>query len=170
MNELALDSTGQQQLDGVVRVSATDGFSAYIAAPAGAAVRRRHPRVSVEIVSRPERRRRYARGSTSRLLSANLKFTAPRPSIWPTTRWVCTPPESIYVRMQCESAEELAEHSLVYFIDSMLQVDELDLARKLTVSMREAVTSTNVFVHIEQRARVPASACSPASWPSSTTI
>ncbi len=51
--------------------------------------------------------------------------------------------------MQCESAEELAEHSLVYFIDSMLQVDELDLARKLTVSMREAVTSTNVFVHIE---------------------
>ncbi|MBQ7806258.1 LysR family transcriptional regulator, partial [Rhodococcus sp. (in: high G+C Gram-positive bacteria)] len=50
VNELALDSTGQQQLDGVVRVSATDGFSAYIAAPAGAAVRRRHPRVSVEIV------------------------------------------------------------------------------------------------------------------------
>src|SRR5690349_16780697 len=38
VNELALDSTGQQQLDGVVRVSATDGFSAYIAAPAGAAV------------------------------------------------------------------------------------------------------------------------------------
>ena len=31
----------------------------------------------------------------------------------------------------------------------MLQVDELDLARRLTVSMRESVTSTNVFVHVE---------------------
>jgi DNA-binding transcriptional LysR family regulator len=44
---------------------------------------------------------------------------------------------------------DLADHSLVYFIDSMLQVDELDLARRLTVSMRESVTSTNVFVHVE---------------------
>ena len=37
----------------------------------------------------------------------------------------------------------------MYFIDSMLQVDDLDLARTFAPAMRESVTSTNVFVHVE---------------------
>jgi DNA-binding transcriptional LysR family regulator len=37
----------------------------------------------------------------------------------------------------------------VYFVDSMLQVDDLDLARTFAPAMRESVTSTNVFVHVE---------------------
>ena len=44
---------------------------------------------------------------------------------------------------------ELSRHPLVYFIDSMLQVDDLDLARSFGPVMRESVTSTNVFVHVE---------------------
>ena len=40
---------------GVVRISATDGFSAYIAAPAAAQVQRRHPKVAVEIVAATRR-------------------------------------------------------------------------------------------------------------------
>jgi DNA-binding transcriptional LysR family regulator len=48
-----------------------------------------------------------------------------------------------------ESQAELAGHPLVYFIDSMLQVDHLDLARTFAPTMRESVTSTNVFVHVE---------------------
>jgi DNA-binding transcriptional LysR family regulator len=47
------------------------------------------------------------------------------------------------------SRNELAGHPLVYFIDSMLQVDDLDLARSFAPTMRESVTSTNVFVHVE---------------------
>src|SRR5436190_12481798 len=42
---------GSRTLEGVVRMSATDGFSAYIAAPAAARVQQRHPKVSVEIVT-----------------------------------------------------------------------------------------------------------------------
>ena len=45
--------------------------------------------------------------------------------------------------------EDLSDHALVYFIDSMLQVDDLDLAPNFTPIMRESVTSTNVFVHVE---------------------
>ena len=44
---------------------------------------------------------------------------------------------------------DLAAHPLVYFIDSMLQVDDLDLATSFAPTMRESVTSTNVFVHVE---------------------
>ncbi|MGW6657797.1 LysR family transcriptional regulator [Rhodococcus sp. NPDC055024] len=150
VNELALDSTGQQQLDGVVRVSATDGFSAYIAAPAGAAVRRRHPRVSVEIV--------VATRKASQIRSGlDIEVVVGKPQVH-RAEAVHLADYALglyasrdYLRQNAvpESAADLADHSLVYFIDSMLQVDELDLARKLTVSMREAVTSTNVFVHIE---------------------
>ena len=42
-----------------------------------------------------------------------------------------------------------ARYPLVYFIDSMLQVDDLDLATSFAPAMRESVTSTNVFVHVE---------------------
>ncbi|MFP5367088.1 MAG: LysR substrate-binding domain-containing protein, partial [Actinomycetes bacterium] len=38
---------------------------------------------------------------------------------------------------------------LVYFVDSMLQVDDLDAPRRLVPAMRDGLTSTNVFVHVE---------------------
>ena len=44
---------------------------------------------------------------------------------------------------------DLDRFPLVYFIDSMLQVDDLDLATSFAPAMRESVTSTNVFVHVE---------------------
>src|SRR4029077_16414390 len=47
------------------------------------------------------------------------------------------------------SQADLVDHPLVYFIDSMLQVDELDRATSFAPAMRESVTSTNVFVHVE---------------------
>jgi DNA-binding transcriptional LysR family regulator len=45
--------------------------------------------------------------------------------------------------------EELTQHQLVYFVDSMLQVDDLDAPRRLVPSMRDGLSSTNVFVHVE---------------------
>jgi DNA-binding transcriptional LysR family regulator len=47
------------------------------------------------------------------------------------------------------SISDLARYPLVYFIDSMLQVDDLDRATSFAPAMRESVTSTNVFVHVE---------------------
>ncbi|HEX2246426.1 MAG TPA: LysR family transcriptional regulator, partial [Arthrobacter sp.] len=43
--------TEADQIAGVVRISATDGFSAFIIAPAVAHLRRKHPNLSVEIVN-----------------------------------------------------------------------------------------------------------------------
>ncbi|MFD6218794.1 LysR substrate-binding domain-containing protein, partial [Nocardia salmonicida] len=44
---------------------------------------------------------------------------------------------------------ELARYPLVYFIESILQVDDLDLALAFAPTMRRSVSSTNVFVHVE---------------------
>lgn len=44
---------------------------------------------------------------------------------------------------------EIQRISILYFIDSMLQVDDLDLVRRIAPDMRDSVSSTNVFVHVE---------------------
>jgi DNA-binding transcriptional LysR family regulator len=47
------------------------------------------------------------------------------------------------------TVEELVTHPLIYFVDSMLQVDDLDAPRRLVPTMRDGISSTNVFVHVE---------------------
>lgn len=47
------------------------------------------------------------------------------------------------------TVDELMEHQLVYFVDAMLHVDDLDAPRRLVPAMRDGLTSTNVFVHVE---------------------
>lgn len=143
-------SAGSPTLEGVVRMSATDGFSAYIAAPAAARVQQRHPKVSVEIVAATRRvtqqrsgldievvvgEPQVHRAEASRLGDYRLGLYGSRDYL--AEHGVPT------------STDDLAGHPLVYFVDSMLQVDDLDLARTFAPAMRESVTSTNVFVHVE---------------------
>uniref|UniRef100_UPI0035B209D3 LysR family transcriptional regulator n=2 Tax=Rhodococcus opacus TaxID=37919 RepID=UPI0035B209D3 len=147
---LVTEPGGADHLKGVVRVSATDGFSAYIAAPAGALIRSRHPDVSVEIVAITRRASQHRSG-------LDIEIVVGKPQVHRAEAlWLADYTLGLYGARSYLSehgtptrVSDLADHSLVYFIDSMLQVDELDLARRLTVSMRESVTSTNVFVHVE---------------------
>lgn len=143
-------STDARALEGVVRMSATDGFSAYIAAPAAARVQRDHPGVAVELVATTRR-------ATQQRSGLDVEIVVGEPQVHRA--------EAIRLgdyRLGLYGARDyLAEHGtpasrtelsgrpLVYFIDSMLQVDDLDLARSVAPDMRESVTSTNVFVHVE---------------------
>ncbi|MGV0815790.1 LysR family transcriptional regulator [Mycolicibacterium boenickei] len=145
-----LSNTGTRQLAGVVRISATDGFSAYIAAPAAAQVQRRHPQLTVEIVTATRR-------ASQQRSSLDLEIVVGAPQVRRA--------EAIRLGDYClglyGARDYLAEHGtpadvadltrfpLVYFIDSMLQVDDLDMATSFAPAMRESVTSTNVFVHVE---------------------
>ncbi|MFD1815604.1 LysR family transcriptional regulator [Rhodococcus gannanensis] len=146
---LASDHSGDR-LKGVVRLSATDGFSAYIAAPAGALIRRRHPDVSVEIVA-------VTRRASQQRSGLDIEIVVGKPEVHRAeAMWLADYTLGLYASRgylaehgEPETVHDLADHSLVYFVDSMLQVDELDLARRLTLSMRESVTATNVFVHVE---------------------
>ncbi|MEH3130577.1 MAG: LysR family transcriptional regulator [Mycolicibacterium neoaurum] len=145
------DAEGRPRaLEGVVRISATDGFSAYIAAPAAAEVQREHPGISVEIVAATRR-------ASQQRASVDIEIVVGEPTVhraqairlgdyclglYGSRRYLSehgTPRE----------VGELTGHPLVYFIDSMLQVDELDLAASFAPAMRQSVSSTNVFVHVE---------------------
>jgi DNA-binding transcriptional LysR family regulator len=150
VDALASDSSGQGRLKGVVRVSATDGFSAYIAAPAAARVRRRHPDLAVEIVATTRRASRQRSGMDVEIVVGRPQVH--RAEALPLADYVLglyASRDYLRERGTPRAIEELAEHSLVYFVDSMLQVDDLDVARSIAPEMRESVSSTNVFVHVE---------------------
>lgn len=145
----ALDA-GSSELSGSIRLSATDGFSAFVAAPAMAALRRRHPGVSLQVVAQTRQAAVHRSG-------VDLEVVVGRPE----TRRAHTVRLADYALGVYASRDFLAEHGvpdtvdalagapLVYFIESMLQVDVLDEARIGLPGMLDAVTSTNVFVHVE---------------------
>lgn len=154
VRSLTVDAAGNRTLEGVVRLSATDGFSAYIAAPAAAAVQRKHPKVAVEIVAATRR-------ATQQRSGLDLEVVVAEPGSEPRVHRATALRLGDYCLGLYGSQDYLAEHGsptdvadlhrfpLVYFIDSMLQVDDLDLATSFAPAMRESVTSTNVFVHVE---------------------
>ncbi|MFI5718807.1 LysR family transcriptional regulator [Nocardia sp. NPDC051750] len=141
---------GNRVLEGVVRISATDGFSAYIAAPAAAEVQRQHPSIAVEIVATTRRASQQRSG-------LDLEVVVGEPRVRRATAThladyrlgLYGSREFLRDHGAPATIDDLDRYPLVYFIDSMLQVDELDLASGVVPAMRESVTSTNVFVHVE---------------------
>ena len=143
-------SPGVRSLEGVVRLSATDGFSAYIAAPAAASVQRRHPKVSVEIVAATRRATQQRSGLDIEVVVGEPQVhRAEAARLGDYRLGLYASREYVALHGTPSVTAELAGHPLVYFIDSMLQVDDLDVARTFAPAMRESVTSTNVFVHVE---------------------
>jgi DNA-binding transcriptional LysR family regulator len=152
--EEALALLGPDEADaritGVVRMSATDGFSAYVAAPAVAQLQREHPLLRVELVSVTRRALQHRSG-------LDVEVVVGRPEVHRAEaillgRYVLgmyASREYLAAHGVPAAVEELGAHPLVYFIDSMLQVDDLDAPRRLVPGMRDSLSSTNVFVHVE---------------------
>ncbi|GAB4587026.1 LysR family transcriptional regulator [Nocardia sp. IFM 10818] len=150
VRSLTSGSAGATLLEGVVRMSATDGFSAYLAAPAVATVQRTHPKISVEIVAATRR-------ASPQRSSLDIEVVVGKPQVRRAeaialgdyTLALYTARSYLATHDAPTSVADLAHHPFVYFIDSMLQVDDLDLASSFAIAMRQSISSTNVFVHVE---------------------
>ena len=150
--ERALDELSPEapRLAGVVRLSATDGFSGFIASPAIVAVRQAHPDVSLEIVAATRR-------AAAQRVGVDLEVVVGRPHVHRAEAvHLADYALGLYASRSFlerngtpESTRDLARGPLVYFIESMLQVDALDEARRSTRGMIDAVSSTNVYVHVD---------------------
>ncbi|MBO1269257.1 LysR family transcriptional regulator [Arthrobacter cavernae] len=153
--EAAVGSLGEggQEPDpiaGVVRMTATDGFSAYIAAPAVARLRRLHPGLSVEIITVTRRALQQRSGLDIEVVVGEPQVhRAEAHRLGEYRLGMYASREYLAVHGIPGTPEELTRHQLVYFVDSMLQVDDLDAPRRLVPSMRDGLSSTNVFVHVE---------------------
>ncbi len=148
--ELESPGQGPETVSGVVRMTATDGFSAYIASPAVAKLRRRHPGLSVEIVT-------VTRQALQQRSGLDIEVVVGEPRVHRAEAIRLGDYElGLYASRDYlasegtpASVEDVSDHRLVYFVDSMLQVDDLDAPRRLFPEMKDALTSTNVFVHVE---------------------
>nr|CRL75810.1 LysR family transcriptional regulator [Mycolicibacterium komanii] len=150
VRSLAVDTAGDRALEGVVRISATDGFSAYIAAPAAAHVQRRHPKVAVEIVAATRRATQQRSGLDVEVVVGEPKVHRARAiRLGDYCLGLYGSRDYLVEHGTPDTVADLDRYPLVYFIDSMLQVDDLDAATSFAPAMRESVTSTNVFVHVE---------------------
>ncbi|MGX1162637.1 DNA-binding transcriptional LysR family regulator [Arthrobacter sp. SLBN-100] len=147
-----LGAAGQapDPITGVVRMTATDGFSAYIAAPAVARLRREHPGLSVEVVTMTRRALQQRSGLDIEVVVGEPQVhRAEAVRLGDYMLGMYASRAYLNEHGTPASVAELNEHPLVYFVDSMLQVDDLDAPRRLVPAMRDGLTSTNVFVHVE---------------------
>lgn len=147
---LTEDPNMPRQLTGVVRMSATDGFSAYIAAPAVARLQREHPQLRVEIVTATRRALQHRSGLDIEVVVGEPQVhRAEAFELGEYALGMYAARSYLTVHGTPATTHELVAHPLVYFIDSILQVDDLDAPRRLVPTMRDALTSTNVFVQVE---------------------
>ena len=137
-------------ITGVVRMTATDGFSAYIAAPAVARLRRDHPGLSVEVVTMTRRALQQRSGLDIEVVVGEPQVhRAEAVRLGDYMLGMYASRAYLAEHGTPATVAELNAHPLVYFVDSMLQVDDLDAPRRLVPAMRDGLTSTNVFVHVE---------------------
>jgi DNA-binding transcriptional LysR family regulator len=147
---LAAPDPRTARLSGVVRMSATDGFSAYLAAPAVAKLQRQHPGLSVELVTVTRRALQHRSGLDIEVVVGEPQVhRAQALQVGEYVLGMYASRTYLAERGTPTSVEELTRHPLVYFVDSMLQVDDLDAPRRLVPLMRDSLSSTNVFVHVE---------------------
>lgn len=138
------------KIAGVVRISATDGFSAFIIAPAVAQLRRKHPKLSVEIVNVTRRALQHRSGLDLEVVVGEPQVhRAEAIRLGDYTLGMYASRRYLDEFGTPAGVAELGAHGLVYFVDSMLQVDDLDAPRRLVPGMADALSSTNVFVHVE---------------------
>lgn len=138
------------EVGGVIRLSATDGFSAFVAAPAMAQLRRTRPGISLQIVAQTRQASPHRSG-------VDLEVVVGRPEVRRAQAFrLADYALGLYASKhylasvgEPRTLSDLDGAPLVYFIESMLQVDVLDDLRHEVPKMIDAVSSTNVFVHVE---------------------
>lgn len=146
-------SSDDGSVRGTVRVSAPDAFSALFAAPALAKVRALHPGVTTELVTTT--RPLSVRGSgydISVTIGTASHSRVPSEFLASYSLRLYASPDYLRSHPAIESFADLENHSLVFYVDGLLTVHELDLAPVLG-GMPVGFGATSVFAQLEATRR-----------------
>ncbi|QIG41339.1 LysR family transcriptional regulator [Microbacterium sp. 4R-513] len=150
VRELSGDAAAVQ---GMVRIAAPDAFTSVFLVPAMARLQAQHPALAVELIAATQRVRQNRSG-------VDLEIVVGRPQVH---RAFATPVCAYSLRLYATpayleragtpaSVADLARHPLVYYIESSLQVDDLDHAVQSLPASPASIRSTSVFAHVEATA------------------
>ncbi|WP_345802286.1 LysR family transcriptional regulator [Microbacterium sp. AZCO] len=150
VRELADDGGAVQ---GMVRIAAPEAFTSVFLVPAMAALQQRHPALAVELIAATQRVRQNRSG-------VDLEIVVGRPQVHRAfAAAICdyalvlyATPEYLAREGTPTSIADLARHPLNYYIESSLQVDELDRAVQGLPASPASIRSTSVFAHVEAAA------------------
>ena len=134
---------------GTVRIIAPDGFGTVFVARAIAGVQREHPGIVVELVT--STKPLSLRGSGYDLAVTIGGATSARLPIEPLAEYALrlyASRDYVARHPPIVGLADLAPHPLVFYVDALLTVRELDLA-PLLAGMRVGFGSTNVFAQLE---------------------
>lgn len=134
---------------GTVRVVAPDGFGSLFVAPALARLQHEHPGIVVELVT--STRPLSLRGSGYDIAVTVGSSAASRLKsevLAPYSLRLYASPAYLAAHAPITTFADLENHSLVFYVDALLTVHELDLAPVLN-GMRVGFGSTNVFAQLE---------------------
>jgi DNA-binding transcriptional LysR family regulator len=146
---LAAAGARADALAGTIRITAPDGFGALFVVPALARVREQHPNLSVELITATRQLSLHQSGFdlaiavgkpvTARLFTERLgRYTL---ALYASESYLAAHGDPA-------SIEEIKHHTLVFYIDSLLQVGDLDLTKYLPGATAR-FTSTNIFAQLE---------------------
>ncbi len=147
-------SASPRQLRGLVRVNSTEVFGIKVVAPALTTVRAEHPDISFELasVTRPT----PAYGAAADLDVGVTRPSSPRLQVRRLVDYelgLFAAPSYLTAHGEPSSMSDLAQHSPVYYVESMLQVTDLDLVDKLFPRRAEVLGATSVLAQLEMTRR-----------------
>lgn len=136
-------------ISGLVRVATPDAFGSACAVPTFADVQRRHPDVAFELIAATQRVRQHRSGVDIEIVigkpnvnnASAMRIAGYSLALYATEAYLTehgTP----------QSVADLAQHRLIFYVESALQVDDLDAAHRGLPIGRPSISSTSVFAHV----------------------
>jgi len=146
---MAVRGARPDTLTGTIRIAAPDGFGVAFVVPALAQVRRQHPDLNVELITATRELRLYQSGFDLAIgvgkPVATKVFTE---LLAEYTLELYASEAYLDARGEPQTAEDLSRHTLVFYVESMLSIGDLDLTRYLPQATAR-FTSTNVLAQVE---------------------
>lgn len=149
---LAAQGRQRDALVGTFRVIATDGFGTVFVVPALARLCADHPGLDIELITATRQLSLHQSGFDLAIAvgePVTRRLHAERLTDY--TLGLYASEDYLATHGRPETIEELTNHTIVFYIDSLLQVGDLDLAQHLP-NVTARFTSTNIFAQLEATA------------------
>ncbi|GAA1359849.1 LysR family transcriptional regulator [Arthrobacter rhombi] len=139
-----------ESVAGVVRVHVSDAFGSHIAGPAVVNLQRDHPRLKVELLSATRRASRNRSGVDLEVVAGRVEDS--RAEVMVLCEYVLrlyASPDYLQVEGTPASLSELGRHRFVSYVDSELQVAELDYRSTGLPVPSAAFQATSIFAQLQ---------------------